>query len=63
MKYRTKSNEDMNEKKREIRTIDCQLSVREQEGGQTGDSRTIQGRAIRHDGVPQYAGCKDEHAA
>ena len=46
MKYRTKSNEDMNEKKREIRTIDCQLSVREQEGGQTGDSRTIQGRAI-----------------
>ena len=46
MKYRTKSNEDMNEKKREIRTIDCQLSVREQEGGQTGDSRTIAGRAI-----------------
>lgn len=36
----------MNEKKREIRTIDCQLSVREAEGGQAGDSRTITGRAI-----------------
>ena len=32
--------------KREIRTIDCQLAVREAEGGQAGDSRTITGRAI-----------------
>ena len=36
----------MDAKKREVRTIDCQLSVREAEGGQTGDSRTITGRAI-----------------
>lgn len=36
----------MNAKKREIRTIDCQLAVREAEGGQAGDSRTITGRAI-----------------
>ena len=36
----------MNEKKREIRSIDCQLSVREAEGSQAGDSRTITGRAI-----------------
>ena len=36
----------MNEKKREIRTIDCQLSVREAQGGQEGESRTITGRAI-----------------
>ena len=36
----------MNEKKREIRTIDCRLSVREQTGGQEGESRTITGRAI-----------------
>lgn len=36
----------MNEKKREIRTIDCQLSVREAQGGQESESRTIQGRAI-----------------
>ena len=36
----------MDAKKREIRTIDCQLAVREAEGGQAGDSRTITGRAI-----------------
>ena len=36
----------MNEKKREIRTIDCQLAIREAEGGQTGESRTIVGTAI-----------------
>ena len=36
----------MNEKKREIRTIDCQLAVREAQGGQEGESRTITGRAI-----------------
>ena len=36
----------MDAKKREIRTIDCQLSVREAEGGQAGGSRTITGRAI-----------------
>lgn len=36
----------MDAKKREIRTIDCQLAVREAEGGQTGESRTITGRAI-----------------
>ena len=36
----------MDAKKREIRTIDCQLAIREQEGGQESESRTIQGRAI-----------------
>ena len=36
----------MDAKKREIRTIDCQLSVRDAEGGQAGESRTITGRAI-----------------
>ena len=36
----------MNEKKREIRTIYCQLSVREAAEGQEGESRTITGRAI-----------------
>ncbi len=36
----------MDAKKREIRTIDCQLAVRETEGSQAGDSRTITGRAI-----------------
>jgi HK97 family phage prohead protease len=36
----------MDEKKREIRTIDCRLSVREQTEGQEGESRTITGRAI-----------------
>ena len=36
----------MDAQKREIRTIDCQLSVREAEGGQAGESRTITGRAI-----------------
>jgi HK97 family phage prohead protease len=35
----------MNEK-REIRTVDCQLSVREAAEGQEGESRTITGRAI-----------------
>ena len=36
----------MNAKKREIRTIDCQLSIREAAEGQESESRTIQGRAI-----------------
>lgn len=36
----------MDAKKREIRTIDCQLAIREAEGGQAGDSRTITGTAI-----------------
>ena len=36
----------MDAKKREIRTYDCKLSVREAEGGQTGESRTITGTAI-----------------
>jgi HK97 family phage prohead protease len=36
----------MNEQKREIRTIDCKLAIREQEGSQEGESRTITGRAI-----------------
>ena len=36
----------MNAKKREIRTIDCQLAIREAQGGQEGESRTITGRAI-----------------
>ena len=36
----------MDAKKREIRTIDCQLAIREADGGQAGDSRTITGRAI-----------------
>ena len=36
----------MDAKKREIRTCDCQLAIREAEGGQTGESRTITGRAI-----------------
>ena len=33
-------------KKREIRTIDCQLAIREAAEGQEGESRTITGRAI-----------------
>ena len=36
----------MDAKKREIRTVDCQLSVREAQGGQEGESRTITGTAI-----------------
>ena len=44
MKDNKKKN--MDAKKREIRTIDCQLSVREAEGSQAGESRTITGRAI-----------------
>ena len=36
----------MDAKKREIRTIDCQLAVREAAEGQEGESRTITGRAI-----------------
>lgn len=36
----------MDAKKREIRTIDCQLAIREAEGGQAGESRTITGTAI-----------------
>ena len=36
----------MDAKKREIRTLDCQLSVREDEGGQAGESRIITGTAI-----------------
>jgi HK97 family phage prohead protease len=36
----------MNAEKREIRTIDCQLAIREAAQGQEGESRTITGRAI-----------------
>ena len=36
----------MDAKKREIRTVDCQLAIRESEGGQAGNSRTITGTAI-----------------
>ena len=36
----------MDAKKREIRTVDCQLAIREAHGGQEGDSRTITGTAI-----------------
>lgn len=36
----------MDAKKREIRTIDCRLAVREQAEGQEGESRTITGTAI-----------------
>ena len=36
----------MNANKREIRTIDCQLAVREAQGSQEGNSRTITGTAI-----------------
>ena len=36
----------MDAKKREIRTIDCQLAIREAQGGQEGESRTITGTAI-----------------
>ena len=36
----------MDAKKREIRTYDCKLAIREAEGGQEGESRTIEGRAI-----------------
>ena len=40
-------NEDMkNATNREIRTIDCQLAIREAEGSQESESRTITGRAI-----------------
>ena len=37
---------DMDEKKREIRTIECELAVRELDGGSQGESRTITGTAI-----------------
>lgn len=36
----------MDATKREIRTIDCQLAIREAAEGQEGESRTITGRAI-----------------
>lgn len=36
----------MDAKKREIRTVDCQLAVREAQGSQEGESRTITGTAI-----------------
>ena len=36
----------MDAKKREIRTVDCRLAVREQAEGQEGESRTITGTAI-----------------
>ena len=36
----------MDVKKREIRTVDCQLAIREAQGGTEGESRTITGRAI-----------------
>lgn len=38
-----------NDKKREIRTLECHLSIREAEGDQTSESRTIQGTAIVFD--------------
>lgn len=36
----------MDAKKREVRTYDCKLAVRETEGGTQGESRTITGTAI-----------------
>ena len=36
----------MDAKKRELRTVDCQLAIREAQGGQEGESRTITGTAI-----------------
>jgi HK97 family phage prohead protease len=36
----------MDAKKREIRTVDCRLAIREAAEGQEGESRTITGRAI-----------------
>ena len=36
----------MDAKKREIRTLECTLSVREREGAEKGESRTITGTAI-----------------
>ena len=36
----------MDARKREIRTVDCQLSIREAEEGQESQSRTITGTAI-----------------
>ena len=36
----------MNEEKREIRTIECKLAIREADGTQAGESRTIAGTAI-----------------
>lgn len=39
----------MDAKKREIRTVDCQLSIREAEEGQESQSRTITGTAIVFD--------------
>ena len=42
----TKIKNKMDAKKREIRTIDCQLAIRETAEGQEGESRTITGRAI-----------------
>ena len=42
----TKIKNKMDAKKREIRTIDCQLAIREAAEGQEGESRTITGRAI-----------------
>ena len=42
----TKKKNKMDAKKREIRTIDCQLAIREAAEGQEGESRTITGRAI-----------------
>lgn len=40
---------EMDAKKREIRTVDCQLSIREAEEGQESQSRTITGTAIVFD--------------
>lgn len=37
---------EMDAKKREIRTVDCQLAIREAEEGQESQSRTITGTAI-----------------
>lgn len=41
--------ENMDEKKKEIRTLDCQLAIREAGGGAEGESRVITGTAIVFD--------------
>lgn len=42
-------NRNMDEKKKEIRTLDCQLAIREAGGGAEGESRVIAGTAIVFD--------------
>ena len=41
--------ENMDEKKKEIRTLDCELAIREAGGGAEGESRVIAGTAIVFD--------------